>query len=742
MLSKKTTTYLCLFMLLLSACKGTDSRFNLNFEILDSAGLPACWHFSDESSGAAYTFESDKKITRSGSVSLHISQPDNVKGVAYAYMNMAVPEGPITVDLSGYIKCSNIENGNVGLWARIKDKGDNPVASDYMQDRAIDGTRNWNLYSLKLEGNAYKSSTLTIGVILNGTGDAWFDNLKVQVNGKPLQKTDFELDDIQEKTVPDTLQLALREKVQSPVGIQQLYDLGVLWGFFKYHHSDVAARNSNWDEELFTVTGNLMSCRSRKAGDTLLARWADSLLCIPSCNMDVENVSYANWLQQVFAGTHLSAPLVKRLVTYGIRATCLHQRYYVSLEPGTGKPIFTNEISYPAPYPATMVRLLALFRYWNMVQYYYPYRYLMGNAWFTMLKTSIPEFINAQNKQEYTFACLHLISGLEDSHADLWNNSVLEAAKGNNTVPFETRFIESKLIITRLDSVFQNNPDFHPGDRIDSLDGISVDALVHRFLPLTPGSNMGARLRNLESGKGFLLRSDKSSMDISLQNKTGKRRVKCSLINTSTVKRSFSQNVQYEAFKLINPQTGYINPSKLKGTDISIIKKQFSNTKVIIIDLRCYPSTVLFTETGDWFKGVRFPYVSIARANTSLPGFFNFQKGAEDSRLISDTYKGKLIILVDSYTQSQAEYTTMFFQSAPGAVVIGSQTAGADGNISYIKLPGNVNTAISGLGIYYPDGSPTQRVGVKIDVSVTPTIAGVRAGKDEVLEKALSMVNR
>jgi hypothetical protein len=31
-------------------------------------------------------------------------------------------------------------------------------------------------------------------------------------------------------------------------------------------------------------------------------------------------------------------------------------------------------------------------------------------------------------------------------------------------------------------------------------------------------------------------------------------------------------------------------------------------------------------------------------------------------------------------------------------------------------------------------------VGVKPDVVVTPTIAGLRAGKDEVLERALSLI--
>ena len=47
---------------------------------------------------------------------------------------------------------------------------------------------------------------------------------------------------------------------------------------------------------------------------------------------------------------------------------------------------------------------------------------------------------------------------------------------------------------------------------------------------------------------------------------------------------------------------------------------------------------------------------------------------------------------------------------------------------------------ISGIGVFYPDKRPTQRVGIVPDVDVRPTIAGIRAGRDEVLEEALRQI--
>jgi C-terminal processing protease CtpA/Prc len=98
------------------------------------------------------------------------------------------------------------------------------------------------------------------------------------------------------------------------------------------------------------------------------------------------------------------------------------------------------------------------------------------------------------------------------------------------------------------------------------------------------------------------------------------------------------------------------------------------------------------------------------------------------------------VILVNEFSQSQSEYTTMALRAVPGAKVVGSTTAGADGNVSTIILPGNISAIISGIGVCYPDGRETQRVGIVPDVVGRPTSAGIQAGRDEVLERAVQLV--
>jgi hypothetical protein len=48
---------------------------------------------------------------------------------------------------------------------------------------------------------------------------------------------------------------------------------------------------------------------------------------------------------------------------------------------------------------------------------------------------------------------------------------------------------------------------------------------------------------------------------------------------------------------------------------------------------------------------------------------------------------------------------------------------------------------ISGIGVLYPDGTETQRKGIRIDYEIKPTIQGIKAGKDELLEKAIQIIN-
>ena len=55
-----------------------------------------------------------------------------------------------------------------------------------------------------------------------------------------------------------------------------------------------------------------------------------------------------------------------------------------------------------------------------------------------------------------------------------------------------------------------------------------------------------------------------------------------------------------------------------------------------------------------------------------------------------------------------AEYFVQAMQNNHRVQVIGSKTAGANGNVSEFLLPGGIKSRFSGLGWYYADGTPSE----------------------------------
>jgi C-terminal processing protease CtpA/Prc len=193
---------------------------------------------------------------------------------------------------------------------------------------------------------------------------------------------------------------------------------------------------------------------------------------------------------------------------------------------------------------------------------------------------------------------------------------------------------------------------------------------------------------------------------------------------------------------LLEGNIGYIYPGTLKQGEIDAIMKEFKDTKGLVIDLRCYPSDFIVFSLTKYLMPTAKPFVKFTTTNHDKIGDFSFTKTIEVGSNKSNYYKGKMAILINETTQSQAEYTTMALRVAPQVTVIGSTTAGADGNVSNIILPGNVRTMISGIGVYYPDGKETQRVGIVPDLEMRPTIQGVKNGVDELLNKAMEVVKK
>jgi hypothetical protein len=189
-------------------------------------------------------------------------------------------------------------------------------------------------------------------------------------------------------------------------------------------------------------------------------------------------------------------------------------------------------------------------------------------------------------------------------------------------------------------------------------------------------------------------------------------------------------------FQLLSPEVAYVKLSSVTIADAASYVARAAGTRGLVIDIRNYPSEFMVFALAPRLVTEPTPFARCTSSDHANPGAFLFGP-PKVLPAVTPHYPGKVAILVDEASISSSEYTAMAMRRAPRAVVVGSTTAGADGNVSQITLPGGLHTAISGIGVFYPDGTPTQRVGIRPDITARPTIAGIRAGRDEVLEAAV-----
>jgi C-terminal processing protease CtpA/Prc len=439
--------------------------------------------------------------------------------------------------------------------------------------------------------------------------------------------------------------------------------------------------------------------------------------------------------------SNLNPQLVKLLI--GIKkAQRTKKSYYIDLYPGVGNPMFKNEKSYTdMKFPDAGYRLLALYRYWNIIQYFFPYKNLIEEDWKNVLEEFIPRFINASNEPEYKLAMLGLIARVHDTHANIWmRDSVLEKFRGVNYTPIKVQFIENKVVVTDyVDDELGMKTGLLKGDVISKIGNRNIQEIIRSKLNYTPASNYPTQLRDIARD---LLRTNDSILKVEYIHNGETKFTELRAYSTDDVNIYKKYQNQDTCFKFITPRIGYLYLGSIKSSYLPQIMENLKNTKGLIIDLRCYPSEFVVFSLGEYLVPESTPFVKFAKGSIQSPGLFTFTDnltiGNDNTK---EKYAGKIVIMINEMTQSQAEYTTMAFRVAPKATVIGSTTAGADGNVSQFFLPGGIRTMISGIGVYYPDGKETQRIGIIPDIEAKPTIEGIKQGKDEVLEKAIQIIN-
>jgi C-terminal processing protease CtpA/Prc len=103
-------------------------------------------------------------------------------------------------------------------------------------------------------------------------------------------------------------------------------------------------------------------------------------------------------------------------------------------------------------------------------------------------------------------------------------------------------------------------------------------------------------------------------------------------------------------------------------------------------------------------------------------------------------YGWPVVVLVNEKTHGSAEDVCIYLKNAGRVTFVGGTTAGCNGNRAWLSLPGGGRLWFTGMRVKFGDGSRFQNIGITPDVPAAPTVEGIRAGKDEVLEKGIDVL--
>lgn len=513
-----------------------------------------------------------------------------------------------------------------------------------------------------------------------------------------------------------------------------------LWGFLKYYHPAVAKPKFDWDKEFTKRIKEVYALNSKLELNNYYSEWIAALGKVKNCRKcktEIPNSLKFNldlaWLSD---SSVFTTALINQL-QFIVNNRNQGKNYYVQQGKFTGFLSYDNERPYKdSIFPSKELRLLGLSRYWNIINYFFPYKYRIGEDWNKVLIEMVPKFKDSKDTISYHLAMLELTAKINDSHAGLvtkYTNRFF----GLKWAPFSFRIIDGKAIVTVFydESLCKKN-DIQIGDVFLKVGNSPIEAILNEKSKYIGASNSATKIWRSYYA---IFNGQTDSVKVTFERN--------GVITEKTINRyyykDFKRNKQLkiDTCKILDGNIGYINMGALQQKQVNGYMNKLKNTKAIIFDVRYYPHNTMYL-ISEFLNTESKPFAKFTNADISYPGTFHYTKPYYCGKKNKNPYAGKVVLLFNESTISHAEFTLMALQTAPNVISIGSQTAGADGNVVHIIFPGNYQTLMTGIGVYYPDGRETQRIGIVPDIEVKPTIEGIKAKRDEVLEKAIEVINK
>lgn len=632
------------------------------------------------------------------------------------------------------------------LWFRVDRAKQQMGFFDNMANRPILSSR-WASCEI-VGGIDPDAERIFIGMMLFGRGAAYIEGVSVEVVGNS------EIAPVLERSRP----LAGR-------GLENLTAFARLFGYVRHFHPSDEAAAADWDALAVSGVRAIEDAKDpaelAKKLEAFFQPVAPTLRVFPASQappqIDLEapaggaGLKLIAWRHRGFGsgavrsiyrservtsppdGGKLPAPFaadlgggVKALVPLALFADAQGTLPHAATPPAT-KGVVTK-LRYTADDRA--VRLADVIIAWNVFQHFYPYFDVVKTDWPGALTAALTAAAADKDAAAFNSTLRRLVAELHDGHG--------RVSAGDSYLPRPVAWdwVEGQLVITRVpDDLGQS---VAPGDVVTAINGKPIRQAIAETEPLISAATpQWLRVRLLgelgagPAGEPLVLELDPFAQPgkrhtVELQRKPG------ALLET-----------ERRPLKLAQLKFGvwYVDLTRMSDGDWKTVLPKIENATGLIFDMRGYPSgRPLFLQhlrnepmtSAQW----HVPVVTLPDRRE-----MKFERGGEWNLKPLQPYLGmKKVFLTDGRAISYAESCMGIVEHYRLGEIVGGPTAGTNGNVNPLLLPGGYTLAWTGMKVLKHDGSQHHGIGILPTVPVSRTRAGVAAGRDEILERALELL--
>lgn len=374
-------------------------------------------------------------------------------------------------------------------------------------------------------------------------------------------------------------------------------------------------------------------------------------------------------------------------------------------------------------------RLATIASAWATLAVFYPNFRDQGIDWPRVLPRALTEAAAAQTTADLFHALSRLMAKLHDLHA----RAIHSSFPIDGVLPVMLRRFGDRLVVVGGLPAYRTQLPI--GSEITAIDEVPALRAYAEMSELVSSSTPGAAGWKIPH---WLTLGPVGAISTLRAKMADGRERAVPLPHVSRADHDYAVREPRPAFGAeVAPGVYYIDLEDMKAAQWEAALPSLRKARAIVLDMRGYPGIAVFAMVGHF---IDVPVRSPIWQTPTLEA--NDQTSYWEICPKAPRLHAKLVVLVDGRAASAAETFLQIVQDNHLAMLVGETSAGTNGTPNVVALPGGFSMRFTGERALRADGTGLQGRGITPDVTVHPTLEGVRAGRDEVLQAGIARASR